>query len=219
MTKAVIFDLDGTIGDTVPLCIAAFKQSIEPLADRTFSAEEIIATFGPSEEGTIQTLIPDSYEEGMERFLKYYQEGHGMCPEPFPGIKETITWLKSQGTIIAMVTGKGRHSCALTLTHYGMENLFDMIETGHAEGPRKTEGIRAVLAHFQLQPHEAVYVGDAPTDIRYSREAGVPVISAAWAKDTHAEQLRSLRPDELFTSVEDFSTYLKTHLAHSPSPS
>ena len=51
--KCVIFDLDGTVGDTVPLCIKAFKKSIEPLINKNVSDEEIIATFGPSEEGTI----------------------------------------------------------------------------------------------------------------------------------------------------------------------
>jgi beta-phosphoglucomutase-like phosphatase (HAD superfamily) len=43
--KAVIFDLDGTVADTLPLCIAAFKKSVEPLLGKTVSEEEIIATF------------------------------------------------------------------------------------------------------------------------------------------------------------------------------
>ena len=54
--KALIFDLDGTIGDTLPLCIKAFRRSIEPLIGRSVSDAEIIATFGPSEEGTIMAL-------------------------------------------------------------------------------------------------------------------------------------------------------------------
>ena len=44
--KCLIFDLDGTLGNTLPLCIAAFKQAIEPLAGRSLSDAEIIATFG-----------------------------------------------------------------------------------------------------------------------------------------------------------------------------
>jgi phosphoglycolate phosphatase/pyrophosphatase PpaX len=50
--KAVIFDLDGTVANTLPLCIQAFRQSIEPLIKRSVSDAEIIGTFGPSEEGT-----------------------------------------------------------------------------------------------------------------------------------------------------------------------
>jgi len=51
--KALIFDLDGTLANTLPLCVAAFRKSVEPLLDRAISDEKIIATFGPSEEGTI----------------------------------------------------------------------------------------------------------------------------------------------------------------------
>lgn len=60
MLKAVLFDFDGTVGNTLPLCIAAFQKAITPLAGRSFSEREIVATFGPSEEGTIRALIPHS---------------------------------------------------------------------------------------------------------------------------------------------------------------
>jgi phosphoglycolate phosphatase-like HAD superfamily hydrolase len=56
--RAVIFDLDGTLADTLPLCIQAFRASVQPLIHRCPSDEEIVATFGPSEEGTIMALAP-----------------------------------------------------------------------------------------------------------------------------------------------------------------
>jgi phosphoglycolate phosphatase-like HAD superfamily hydrolase len=74
--KTIIFDLDGTIADTLPLCIAAFKKSVELLLQSTISEEEIIATFGPSEEGTIRRLIPQHEEEGVKAYLKNYEELH-----------------------------------------------------------------------------------------------------------------------------------------------
>ena len=69
MLKAVLFDFDGTVGNTLPLCIAAFQKAITPLAGRSFSEREIVATFGPSEEGTIRALIPQFYEQGVEGYL------------------------------------------------------------------------------------------------------------------------------------------------------
>ncbi|MGQ1947507.1 HAD family hydrolase [Geofilum sp. OHC36d9] len=57
--KAVIFDLDGTLGNTIPLCIEAFRKSIEPLIGKKLSDQEITSTFGPSEEGTIKVLVSD----------------------------------------------------------------------------------------------------------------------------------------------------------------
>lgn len=85
--KAVIFDLDGTLANTLPLCIKAFKNSIQPLINRSVSDAEIIATFGPSEEGTIMALAPDFYEQGVSDYLHFHETLHHMCPSPFEGIK------------------------------------------------------------------------------------------------------------------------------------
>jgi len=53
-----IFDLDGTIGNTLPLCVTAFREALESLAGRPLSDAAIMATFGPSEEGTVMALVP-----------------------------------------------------------------------------------------------------------------------------------------------------------------
>lgn len=108
--KAVIFDLDGTIGDTLPLCIQAFRQSVEPLINRSISDAEIIATFGPSEEGTIMALAPDDFEKGVADYLHFYEKLHNMCAVPFEGIPALLSTLKNKGVRIAMVTGKGKYS-------------------------------------------------------------------------------------------------------------
>jgi len=139
--KAVIFDLDGTVGNTIPLCVEAFRRSIEPLINRTISDEEIIATFGPSEEGTIMQLAPDNYEEGISSYLRYYEQLHDMCPNPFGGITDLLRILKDAHVRLAMVTGKGELSTGITLEKFGMTNFFEIIETGHPSGPRKAEGI------------------------------------------------------------------------------
>ena len=93
--KAVLFDLDGTIGNTLPLCITAFRESIEPLAARSLTDDEIVATFGPSE-GTIAVLLPEKRAEGLDRYLRRYEELHCRWPSPFEGIPEILSYLKSE---------------------------------------------------------------------------------------------------------------------------
>ena len=208
MIKAVIFDLDGTVGNTLPLCIAAFRMAVEPLAGKTLSDEDIIATFGPSEEGTIMKLVPGHYQQGVESYLRHYEELHNMCPLPFEGMRELIQKLKSAGIIVAMVTGKGQKSCEITLNRYDMRHLFDKIETGSPDGQRKKEGIRAVLDSFGLKPSEAVYVGDAPSDIEACHQIEVPIIAAAWAETADPQGLISFNPLRIFYSVPEFSDYL-----------
>src|SRR3982751_1564006 len=116
--KAVIFDLDGTLANTLPLCIQSFRQSVEPLINRSVSDEEIIATFGPSEEGTIMALAPGFYEQGVADYLKFYETFHEMCASPFEGIKEMFDNLRNKDVVTAMVTGKGLYSTHISLKRF-----------------------------------------------------------------------------------------------------
>lgn len=208
--KGVIFDLDGTIGNTLPLCIEAFRQSIEPLALKRLSDADIIATFGPSEEGTIQTLVPDHYEQGIVNYLQFYESLHDLCPSPFPGITELLDLLKEKGVRVAMVTGKGKHSTVISLKRFGLEGYFEQIETGSPEGPVKAAGIAAVLRRWKdLDKASVVYVGDAPSDITASRKAGVAVVAAAWAETAEPEILAAMQPDQLFDSITAFGDWVR----------
>ena len=201
--KAVIFDLDGTLANTLPLCIQAFRQSVEPLINRSLSDAEIIATFGPSEEGTIMALAPDFYDKGVADYLQFYKSLHQMCPVPFDGIKVLLQTLKNKGVRISMVTGKGKHSTDISLNYFELTHYFEIIETGSPKGARKAEGIQLILdALGDLQKEEA------PSDIIASRKVGIPVVAAAWADTAEPEKLEELKPDKLFYTIKDFSTWL-----------
>jgi len=206
--KAVIFDLDCTVADTLPLCIAAFKKSVEPLLGKEISEEEIISTFGPSEEGTIRQLIPMHEEAGVKAYLHHYEQLHYTCPQPFPGIKELLQTLNSNGVQLAMVTGKGIHSTRLSLNQFGLARYFRIFETGSPDGPNKVNGIRSVLNRMQVNAGDSLYVGDAPSDIRYCKEVGIPIAVAAWATTANAAQLQKLNPDWLFHSVDEFCNWI-----------
>ncbi|MES2457013.1 MAG: HAD family hydrolase [Bacteroidota bacterium] len=206
--KTILFDLDGTIADTLPLCIAAFKKSIEPLLNKEISEEEIVATFGPSEEGTIRKLIPAMEAEGITAYLKHYEQLHGMCAVPFPGITELLELLKTRDVQLAMVTGKGIHSTRISLQQFGLSTYFEVLETGSPEGPNKVNGIRNVLRRLNADLESSIYVGDAPSDIKYCKEIGIPIAAAAWASTTNADELIQLSPDWLFYTVDEFKNWL-----------
>ena len=209
--KAVIFDLDGTLANTLPLCISAFRNSIEPLINRSVSDEEIIATFGPSEEGTILALAPDEYDKGVAAYLKFYEELHQICPDPFVGIKEILDNLKQNDIHISMVTGKGRKSAMISLDKFGLTPYFAQIETGLPTGPSKALGIQNILDTFtNIEKSEVIYVGDVPSDVTASRKVGIPIVSAAWAETAEPEKLVEMEPDFIFYTVEEFGSWLKT---------
>ncbi len=207
--KAVIFDLDGTLADTLPLCIQAFRRSIEPLIHRSLSDADIIATFGPSEEGTIMALAPGYYEEGVAGYLHCYESLHAMCAVPFEGITTLLDTLKQKKVSVSMVTGKGRYSTAISLKYFALTDYFTFIETGSPAGPRKAEGIQLILDRLpEIAKSEIVYVGDAPSDINASRKAGIAVVAAAWANTAEPEKLKEVQPDELFFTVQELTDWL-----------
>lgn len=215
MIKALIFDLDGTIADTLPLCINAFRMAVEPLAEREFSDEEIIATFGPSEEGTIMALAPNKYEEGIAGYLQFYEVLHSHCPAPFEGIVKLLDELHHHNIRLALVTGKGVKSTAISLQQFGLTEYFSIIETGSPHGPVKAERITDVLSAWgDLQKDEIWYIGDAPSDITACKKVGIPIAAAAWAETADAYKLTSLQPDEIFYSVADLAAWVKQHIAH-----
>jgi phosphoglycolate phosphatase-like HAD superfamily hydrolase len=207
--KAVIFDLDGTLANTLPLCIAAFRAAIEPLAARKISDEEIIATFGPSEEGTVMALAPHDFDKGVADYLQFYEQLHLMCPEPFEGMKELLTMLQQRNIRISMVTGKGKLSAELSLEKFGLTHFFEQVEAGIKSGPSKPEGIQRILdSYIGIKNEEVIYVGDAPSDIDACRKVGIPIVAAAWAETAEPEKLIPLNPDYLFYTLTDFEHWL-----------
>ncbi len=209
-----MFDMDGTIADTLPLCVAAFQEAIRPILGRSVSEREILATFGPSEEGTIRAFIPDRFDEGLEAFFTQYRKLHeAMCPRPFEGMTEILEFLKSRGVIVALITGKGAKSLAITLDVLGMKDAFDAVETGVPTGLNKPRGMRNVLKTFGIDAQKAVYIGDSPTDVDASKETGIPVIAAAWAKTTDLEAVQMRGPDMICHSIAELDAYLRTRVS------
>src|SRR5579875_1459350 len=128
--KAVIFDVDGTLANTVPLCIAAFRKAVEPLVNRPLSDEEIQSHFGPDEEGTIKSLAPDDYKKGTSDFMRFYEAMHDEYATVFNGIPQLLNELKQKGVHLAIATGKGKYTTGLTLDRLGLQSYFERIENG-----------------------------------------------------------------------------------------
>lgn len=83
MIKLVAFDLDGTIADTIPMCIEAFKQAVSPYASKILSKDDIVKTFGLNEEGMIKEVVSEDWEKALVDFYVIYKEMHTVNIQPF----------------------------------------------------------------------------------------------------------------------------------------
>ena len=206
MLKCVMFDMDGTIADTEPLCLAAFQAALAVTGGRDFTKAEITSTYGPSEEGCLKALVGDRAGEGLKIYLEYYRAHHRrLCPAPFPGLLEVFDLVEARGAALALITGKSAASLALDLAAFGLEKRFRITKTGRPEGADKPADMRAVLQELGLASEEAVYIGDAPTDITSARVAGVSIWAAAWAPGADRDRLRSLGPDRLCLTLAELA--------------
>lgn len=205
MVRGVIFDLDGTLADTLPLCVESFRRVVEFCSGRKLADEEITRHFGPSDRGVLARLLPGEDVERLENlFMENYTFLHlDMAPEPFPGVPELLEALKRKKFRLAMVTGKDDDSVGVTLDVYNLEDVFEYVETGSPERVVKGECIGRVLDAWGMSPDEAVYVGDAVSDIEACREVRVKVIAAAWAPSADVEALRRAEPDFLLTDMSE----------------
>jgi phosphoglycolate phosphatase-like HAD superfamily hydrolase len=211
--EGIIFDLDGTVGDTLPVCYAGFREVFANFLGAQYSDGEIRAMFGPTEEGIIERMIPGRSQEGFTAYLAAYERAHSVCPSPFTGVPELLDSLRDRQIPMAIVTGKGPRSAEISLRVMGLTHYFDIVEAGSAERNVKPANMRKVVETWGLDPKSVLSVGDAPSDIRSARETGLIPVAAAWAPTTDLETLRSLNPAALFDSISAFRDWIMPRLS------
>ena len=218
MIKTAIFDFDGTLADTIPLCREAFRRAIRKLDGRILTDEEIERQFGPDDLGVIRKLIPgkpELHERGRELFIHYYRELHAdLAPAPFPGAAELLRTLRNLGIRLAMVTGKRLESAEISLQFFHLSEFFPILETGSPERGVKPDRIKRALARLNSVASEAIYIGDAPTDVDACRSVPIRILAAGWAAEADINGLREKKPDFLLTRFEDLERFFREHLGN-----
>jgi pyrophosphatase PpaX len=158
--RGCIFDLDGTLLNTLPVCYAGFRSTLRKFCGREYSDQEIGALFGPSEEGIFKALLSEKWEEGLQHYLDIYAKAHAGYAEPFSGIPRLLTALSKRDIRLGIVSGKGPGSMALSLQYSGLAKYFEIVQTGSEKGAKKPEHIREILKLWEFAPNEVAYIGD-----------------------------------------------------------
>ena len=203
-----IFDLDGTLADTLQVCFAAFRAAFEQLGAPVYTDDRIRALFGPSEEGMRQRAIPERWQDAVASYLVEYEKQLPLCAGLFPAVDAALRLLRERGIPTALVTGKGQVSMAMSLTYFGLDGVFDAVESGSATGVVKADAIRRVVKRWDVDPGRVICAGDAGVDMVAAREAGVVPVGAAWAPSVVPGELEATRPHVIFTRAEDFHRWL-----------
>ncbi|CAM3867833.1 HAD family hydrolase [Alkalicoccus chagannorensis] len=181
--KAVLFDFDGTLADTLPLCYKAFQHVFETFDQRSLSEADIRGMFGPSETGIIRDNLENSrVEEAIEAYYDVYEREHAAFVQQEPALTELVQVMKEQGWLLGIVTGKAQRSLDLSLDALGLREYIDVEVSGDDVATPKPhpEGLELALNQLGVAAHEAVYVGDSDADFEAGARAGMKTIGVRW---------------------------------------
>ena len=203
-----IFDVDGTLTSTNQLIFDSFNFIAKRYLNKTFSDDEIVAMFGPTEDVILKEWCGDNFEEARTEYYKYYSDNHWKA-KLYPGIKEILDYLKSKKFPLGIFTGKGREATMITLKELEVDNYFNLIVTGDDVANHKpsAEGILKFVNHFKLKNERVLMIGDSVSDVKSSKEAGIKVASALWDSYGH-EKVKTLQSDYYFYSVDELRKFL-----------
>ncbi len=180
--EGILFDLDGTLADTLPVCIQAYQETVNHFMHWYPSQEEVTQYFGTSDEGILEKFMPGMLEITLPYYLEVYERLHKhLCADLFPGVDRVLTLLAEKQIRNAIVTGKGRKSADISMKILGLDRWIDIVETGFADRNDKPYCIRKILSQWGMRPERAAYVGDTPYDMAASRQTGLLPLGAAWA--------------------------------------
>ena len=216
--KGIIFDIDGTLTSTNKLIFASFNFITEKYLGKTFTNEEILKWFGPTEDVILKEFCGDNYEKAREEYYKFYSDNHNrFMADIYPGMKEILDELKSRGVLLSIYTGKGREAARITLKKLEIYDYFDLIITGDEVKEHKPspEGIEIFLEKFKLDKTEVLMIGDAPSDIKAAHAAGVKVASVLWDSLAKHHVLK-MNTDYVFNTVAELKQFLLFSLRPTP---
>jgi len=209
--KGILFDLDGTLADTLPVCIQAYQATVEHFGNWTPGDEEIMHYFGTSEEGILERFFPGQLNNTLPYFLNCYDKLHTeKCLNLFPGIDKALALLALKHIQTAIVTGKGSHSAAISMRLLGLDRWINIVQPGFPDKADKPYSIRKVIDRWGIQPGEAAYIGDTPYDMHASQEVGLLPIGAAWASTSTLGLDDSAPTYKIFKNTKDFIGWVES---------
>lgn len=186
MYRLIIFDLDGTILNTLDDLANAINYALEKNGFPKRTIEEVRTFVGNGIGKLIERAVPKGTNtELVSKVLADFTEYYGLhCADqtrPYDGVLELIQSLKSSGYMTAVVSNKADFAVQELCRQYFPE-MFDFV-VGERKGIRRKpypDSVFEVLERLQVKKEEALYIGDSEVDVQTADNAGIDQISVEW---------------------------------------
>lgn len=207
--KLIIFDFDGTLGDTRRTIVGTMQMTIKELKLPSRTDAECASTIGLPLAGCFRELFPDVSDEFIskcaETYRRIFSENlQATKPETFPGVVKTLEVLKGRGFILTVASSRS-HKSLIELSHnIGIaEDLSYLIGADDVrEAKPNPEPVLKILADMQFKASETLVVGDMAVDILMGTNAGTKTCGVTWGNGTR-EELMDAGADYIIDRMEE----------------
>jgi len=182
----IIFDFDGTLVDSRPGIVEAFKKVIKKLAAQKITDQEVIKLLGTPLAQIINILLKTSDEatisKGQDLFKEYYSKNGLYQNIVYPGVEEMLKSLKDQSRQLFVVSNKIELFMNKILEQRHLKKYFTFVlgTDGTDTQSKKPERVKYLLDHYKLKKHETVMVGDTENDIIAGKRNFIYSIGTTW---------------------------------------
>lgn len=216
MIKLCVFDLDGTLLDTLQTVTEHINLALRENGIAPISSFECARLLGKSAGDMFVEILSARGILDMNRLqslFRAYTRAAGADligqTRPYPGVRELLYELEERGVRVAVLSNKRDESAKMLMYHFFPTVLYTK---GYAEGEQRKpnpEQLWRILAHFDCARDEALYIGDTEVDVQTGKNAGVKTLAVSWGYRTAgalcsagAEHIVSL-PDEILAHLDE----------------
>jgi len=219
--KLIIFDLDGTLVDSVPDLALGVNIMLKTLGRETFEEEVIRSWVGNGAQTLVKRALSGSaviderldsklFEEALSIFLKAYKENLCVKTVLYPEVLSTLTTLKERGFVLALVTNKPFEFIAPLLEGLGMKDSFELCLGGDSLAVKKPEPLPLlhVCEKLGFSVETSVMVGDSKNDILAANSAKMQSIGVTYGYN-YGEDIGVYNPDFVVDSFAEILPFLE----------
>lgn len=212
-TELIIFDLDGTLIDSVPDLTAATDATMRELgypergeaAVRNWVGNGIVKLAERAITNDLNGVVDEaSLEQAMPVFKKHYHAVNGKNSLPYPTVVDTLTELKARGFRLACVTNKAEAFTLQLLESLKLIEFFEIITSGDNLPEKKPHPmpLQHNMKTLGFDKHNSLMIGDSRSDVKAARAAGIPVIAVSYGYN-HGRDIRGENPDYVIDQMEE----------------
>lgn len=211
--KAVLFDMDGTVLDTLGDLAAAVNHTLREFSMPERSIAEVAAALSNGAAYLIAHTVPagtpkELTDKVLAAYAPYYDAHCDILTGPYDGIVPLMEKLRDRGVKLAVISNK-QDTAVKPLAEKYFPGLLEIAVGESTEVRRKPnpDAVLAALRHIGAEREDAIYVGDTEVDLQTARNAGMECASVDWGFRTR-EQLVEIGAEHIFDTVQELEKYL-----------